>query len=351
MIHSLLGVAPSTMPSVFVIQAEAPASIALTGLVTLAITIPLVSLGFMVLARPRALALTVAHFVMNAGILIPGREPELVGPLLLVMTIALYLVDTRLLRKETALRSLEGRFSRLMLVAPIAVMLVRTMFFSVNMLYAGSIFFSVGFALFYTARDWPVTEGAQRLGQAGGTAMLVAGWGLAAMWFLPTAWLPDALEVLVLLIPATGILVGVSVKTVTVADGRVYRTIGGIVATAAVVIAHAVGTSPWVSVVSVCCGALLAVLGLYLREKGSFYAGCFSGLAGIIGGAWSAISFDAAMLWAVPAVLGLLVLTAASVLEIKKDGIARLIRRWHTTWEPRDQDATRVETATGRTMS
>lgn len=86
------------------------------------VLIPIVWTAMLALARPRAALLTGAYLATNSLLLIPTRDGNWMGLLVLVMTVATAAFDLYLLQPTTALHTREGTFARTMMAVPAAIM-------------------------------------------------------------------------------------------------------------------------------------------------------------------------------------------------------------------------------------
>jgi len=93
--------------------------------VTAAVAIPVVLFSFVTLGRARARSLSAAYLVSNALLLLPTRDPTVVALLATLNLAALGVWEWRKLSRDTALRTLEGVFVRVMLLVPAGLVLLR----------------------------------------------------------------------------------------------------------------------------------------------------------------------------------------------------------------------------------
>jgi hypothetical protein len=98
-----------------------------TAAATLALTAPVVLLAFLALARSRARLLAAAYVGANATLLLPTRDPSVVAALAGVLLALLAAIEVRAVRGDTALRTLEGVLVRSMLFAPAVLLLARSL--------------------------------------------------------------------------------------------------------------------------------------------------------------------------------------------------------------------------------
>lgn len=339
MIHSLVSTkVASSMPEMFLVQALSSSAVALTTTATLLVTIPLVGLGFLVLVRPRAWILTAAHFAANACILLPGRDPTQVGLLVLAMTVLVYVVDLLYLRPEPVLRTTEGIFARLMLTAPIVTVLVRAIFGEISGVFVGCVLGAIGFAAFFVTKGTELRNGVKQTIQAVGACGMSIGWVVLAAVISNALQVSELITPFVAAIPVAGLLVALSSQVESKSAAGLYRALAALGLFMTIASTHLFGPDTWVSILSICCGSLVVVTGLVYRQKAVFILGLFGGATGLVSAVFSAVTFNAASIWAVPAGLGVLILIGASVLEMRKDLIATVLRKWNGTWkEPEDK--------------
>lgn len=86
---------------------------------------PVARLGFMVLTRRFAWRFTALYMISNALLLVPIRDPVLVGWGALALVVAVLAVITRTARGEVALRTPEGVIARSLQVVPLLLLLAR----------------------------------------------------------------------------------------------------------------------------------------------------------------------------------------------------------------------------------
>jgi hypothetical protein len=120
-----------------------------TALVTTAIgwllLMPVIFIGFMVLARQSATRLSLLFMLGSAAILLPVRDIEIISGLLVILTLIILRQTSAVTRHDLSLCTLEGRFARYMCFLPAGIILGRATF-----LYAvDAMMFTVIAGLFY----------------------------------------------------------------------------------------------------------------------------------------------------------------------------------------------------------
>ena len=97
---------------------------------SIALLLPLSYFSFSVLSRPAAKKLMTWYFALNLLLLLPLRDPNII----LVISLVILVVLVRLLMKKggdnslSSWKTLEGKFARIILFAPLFVFILRSMF-------------------------------------------------------------------------------------------------------------------------------------------------------------------------------------------------------------------------------
>jgi hypothetical protein len=126
LLYSRFGAPISNYPSWLVWKAGDDLSALATTLIGAAALCAVAYVAFLVLARSHARLLTGAYLSANTVLLIPTRDPDMIGLLALVMLPALFAFDVRCLSAHTAMKTREGLFVRTMLLVPFILLLGRT---------------------------------------------------------------------------------------------------------------------------------------------------------------------------------------------------------------------------------
>ncbi|RTZ62187.1 MAG: hypothetical protein DSZ32_00860 [Gammaproteobacteria bacterium] len=106
--------------------ATSPQSLMLTLGAALAVMLPLLRFGFMVMARPAAGRLTLLYLLMNSLLLLPVRGSVAVSLLVICALLALTALAPRVLGAGEHLSTPGGRFAQALLYAPLLVLIGRS---------------------------------------------------------------------------------------------------------------------------------------------------------------------------------------------------------------------------------
>jgi hypothetical protein len=148
LLYSRIGAVRADLPSSAIWAAPSLGAALLTAAAAAALLIPAGALALRVLARNHAGPLGALLVGANALLLIPVREPTLIGGILVAATVVLLLIDRRL-ELAHELRTFEGRTVRLLCLAPLLVMAGRTLlFYDVTKPFVACVLAALGFTWF-----------------------------------------------------------------------------------------------------------------------------------------------------------------------------------------------------------
>lgn len=95
-------------------------------LAAFAVMVPVSFLGFKVLFRNVSIKASILFLLSNMVLLIPFRQPELVAVFAIVLAVGLFVFYHRYLRRQIALKTLEGKISFALQFMPITILLGRS---------------------------------------------------------------------------------------------------------------------------------------------------------------------------------------------------------------------------------
>ena len=119
----------SYYPSFATWQIDDLANVGMTIVAALAVLVPVTAFCFAIMARHSTSRLTLTFLGLNLLLLIPVRGSLVAGTIALVGVAVAATVSRRLLRDNSALTTAEGRFALATLFVPMAIMLVRSLYF------------------------------------------------------------------------------------------------------------------------------------------------------------------------------------------------------------------------------
>jgi len=306
-----------------------------TALAALFVLVPLSYVSYLSLARSRAKLLTAAYLAANACLLLPVRNPNVIGPLVAAMAALLTKVELGALGKDTGLRTFEGRLVRLLMAVPALIMIARGIqSYEITEMFLGSTLACVSFLLFAFAPNATDKRAAQNFMQ--GFSAIPA--GLA--WFfiakcLTASFLPSmSLLLPMFALPYAGILIAMSVWSVD--PGAGYRRFAAVVAMTGA--AANLLLFPGVFSSFLCLASAIGVLayGYAVEQRIIFTSGAMGILFGLTYHLRYALSLYSLNRWGSLAAVGIATIIGASLLEQNRDRLIAGVSNFRTKlkkWE------------------
>jgi hypothetical protein len=302
--------------------APTPASALVTLAIALVVLAPTAYFALLSLVRAEAGRMLALLFAMNALLLVPIRNPNIVGIEFAVAVLALAYLETGAFRRSVALGTFEGKLVRLMLAAPVAVLAVRAVtLYSPTTFFIGTCLAAFGVALF--ALGTATAQRGKAWLQTLGTVTTSAGFLVAAGEAVRSLHVPRSL-----LLP----LVGFPLAAILVGFGRYAGDAGAKYRRAAVSIAFGTAAvnlfygTVGASLSALVLGLLILAIGTYRKRLVSIAAGGGLALAGLIVQFKHAIDFSRVLNWGSLSLLGIALVFVAAYFERHPDRLARAVR-------------------------
>jgi hypothetical protein len=320
MLHSILGQAPPGMPRPLVFSLVNVSLVAAIAAVTLVLAVSISFLAFKIMARTRASAFTGLYTLGNLCVLLPFRDDVGVGVLLGLLAAFLLWADTAWFRGDFRLNTFEGAVSRLMLVAPPAVIVGRTLFYPMSDAFHGALLVLAGGFLAFFWSHFAARPGVKRLCQLLGQVGMAVGWMICLYARLLTLPMGEGMAVYMALLPV-GLVLGLQSLLEEGRAARFYRLCGIFAAFLAVFFAHWLGATSAVSVVGIVAALAMVSIGTVAGEMDVFAFGVVAGAMGLGNFAYQAVQMHSSYAWAALALIGIAVMFSASLIERKQGWI------------------------------
>jgi hypothetical protein len=317
MVFSLLGQPPSGMPQPLVFSLLTAAQVAALTVLTLAISVPLSFLGFKVLARTQAGRLTAFYTLANLCVLVPVREGVMLTVLVGTLGACAYAADRMVLARDFRLANFEGRLSRALVILPLVIILVRSLFYPVDHLYAALVLAMGGAYLSFHGGRITESPAWRFLLQILGNVGLAAAWLTGIGPVITVHRMGDGLALYLILLPMA-LITGLHA---TIADRgwrRASLHTASAMALLAVAAAHLFDGGMVQSVIGAAVAVGGLVVGVRAAEKWIFLAGVIAGLGSLANLALTAIARHAGYAWIMLAALGIIALFSASLAEKRR---------------------------------
>jgi hypothetical protein len=308
-------------------RVDSPLSAIVTIGASIAVLLPVIWLGFMVLSRKAAGRFTLVYLLTNAAMLIPIRDTSFVGWLVLGLVALVVISNSRAKSGDSSLKTREGLLARGLQFLPLAVILGRGM-----SLYAGDIFLAtVTYALVYVVvrqlslifADEPGKQvWLERIALLPAYAVSVGVTNIVQQTFS----LSDPFAIPVFVITLAALTMEIALRSNQ--SAATYRRL----ATATVTIGMLANLMLFGGVImaAVCLALGLAVLvyGYMVEQRLVFLLGVVTLLTGISFQVSYAVTFFDLGSWASLAALGIAAILSGSVIEKHGDRLKTSIKDW-----------------------
>jgi len=317
-------------------MAPGPFAALATAGITLVALAPVVGVAFLTLARARALPLTLAYLAANLTLLVPTRDPSVAAGLVALALGGLVAFDSRVGRRDSSLRTLEGTFVRAMLFAPPLLLMLRSaLHYELSALFAAVLSGLVSFGLVAIAGVRRLPEGLRDVLPDASLLPTAAACAFVA-GALFDAGIPASLAFPAGVLCFGGMTLWLSLLAGSAAWGARHRRVamvGTVCGMAADLVIH-----PGVVASLGCLVTAIAALsyGYLMERRAIFVTGLAAALFGLAFHVRYALGLYAYTRWGSLALLGVAVILAASWLERHWDGLvarSAMFRERFAAWE------------------
>ncbi len=301
----------------------------------LVVLTPVVFLGFTVLARHMAVKLSLLFLFSNAAMLLPLRDPQNIGLMVLVLTIAVSVATRAFADKQVAAKTSEGVIALSLQLLPLSVLAIRNLW-----LYTPDefLFAVLCVSVFLMLRQISLClEAATKARVILDRIALIP----ALLIVLPLSsaladaiFLPESLVLPVSLAISTAMVYDLSRRNQGYAGA--YRLIAICEVLLGMLLNLMLFDGLLATLSCIVAGASLLMYGYHARQRGVFLAGMALVLMGMLQQLFELIyRFDLSS-WISFAILGIIAIVAGSVLESQGLRIRQRLNEWKNTfrrWE------------------
>lgn len=308
------GAGADNLPSFASWVAPTPTSAVLTVGGAILILAALCYISFLTLGRSRARLLSLCFLISNLMLLVPTRDPDSIGLMLMVLVVGLVYTEIQMFRYEPTLKTLEGRLSRAALWVPALLLISRSgyLYYSSDIFYA-SVFAAtalVGFLFLPTiTRQAHVQKILQGLSMVPAVlawfhiaSLLFKSFALDYAWALPLCCLPTA-----------ALLAFVSFHAV--GNGAGYRRTAAVIALSGVVVNLYLFPGLGASFVCLLTAITILIYGFVVEQKVVFFSGIIGVAVGLGYHLKYALTFYSLFNWGSLALTGVAIIITASLIE------------------------------------
>ena len=293
------------------------------------VLIPVALLGFTVLARSMSRKLSVLYLLSNAALLLPLRDPELVGLLVIVLAVIVIALSRKTSIHNTAAKTNEGIIALGLQLLPLAVLMGRTLW-----LYSVDLFLLAVLAvtLFFVMRQISLYLDPR-------AKIRVFLESLSVVPAISVSFLmAEALQVMTSFPYEVVFPVGALVSMAMVYDiscrsysrADMYRRLAVLGLLISLGINLLLNTNPVVSLLTVMIGVGVSLLGYKVQQRSVFSGGIVLILLGIAQQFYDLVRHFDLGSWAGLAILGVVSIVIASVMESQGGVIKPRFTAWKT---------------------
>jgi len=293
--------------------------------IALFVLIPVTFLGFTVLARSMSAKLSILFLLSNAALLLPLRDPQLVGFMVLVLTFVVIYLSRKTASHNAAAKTNEGIIALGLQLLPLAVLMGRSLWlYSVDLFLLTVLFVSVFFIVRQISRYLGINSRIRNL--LGGLSVLSA----ISFGFL----LIETLQVITQFPYEMLFPLGITASMAMIYDisyrnhDRVsiyrYFSVAGLIVGMAVNLLDNAGFA--VSLITIVTGTGVGFLGY----KFMFSGGIIVMLMGVVQQLYELVHHFDISNWAGLTILGVAFIVIASMMESKGSNIKRRLTTWKT---------------------
>ena len=322
---------PDGIPVFATWVASSPTAALLTATGAVVLLTGLAYISYLALARNHARLLTVGFMAVNATILIPYRNPDIIAALIAVHAILLVLFELKIGTRATALQTLEGRVVRILNVAPMAILIGRAFqLYEITPWFLGAAAFATSLWLFAL----PPGKNPETKQTVQGFSVVPAAlaWQMCFYALDPDPPLKYLGPIFVL--PFCGLLMFMSLRVL--GSGNYYRRAAAGLAIFTVTVNLMI--FPGLGTALICLAVSMAsVIYGFLNERRLIFLGGLFGVAvALIHHLRQALDIWSLGSWSSLAVIGILIVLAASLLERNHQALIQWtvkIRQQVASWE------------------
>ncbi|MGZ5278782.1 MAG: hypothetical protein ACXWC9_02495 [Pseudobdellovibrionaceae bacterium] len=320
------GVVSSSIPKALVITAPSLVAIGAAIVATVAVLTPILYIGFGAFFRARARQLVLLMFACSSVLLLPTRHADWTALLVFVQTIALVLYSVRS-RKHPA-GGTESMVAGLLPILPVIILIFRQSFYSTSFFYASSGFMLLAAFLYEILPSLEPTSRNNSRSRFLGTLAFGGSWITLSSGILQLLGWPEGFGMMITVYPAIIAVILSSVgRTVSQKNGFHYLAEFASFAVPTLAALQFWGLSA--ALIHLLVGFSVAAVGFSYREKLVFGNGIFTSCLGLAYYVVNSISLLYVMPWVSLAIVGTLIILAATWLETNRPMLGLWRVRFH----------------------
>jgi len=298
----------------------------------LLILLPVTLLGFTVLARSLSKRLTVLFLISNAALLLPMRDPMMVGLVVLVLTVMTIIFTRKSAQQNIVAKTQEGIIALGLQALPLAVLMGRTLWlYSADMflltVMTTTIYFMLRQSALFFESDSRFKKMLDRLSliPAIATAPLLVSILMDSNWTITALVLPIATTVSAMMV--------YDIAQRNESSATTYRWIAALMIVVGMTMNLLSNAGLLAAISCITAGVVLLILGYKNKQRGFFINGFILMLIGLAQQFYELVHHFNLGSWASMAVMGVITIVIASVIESKGNALHQRFLTWKTNFK------------------
>lgn len=315
-------------PGLYPAYAYWKASTPMAALIAAAVGIPLLGIvagiSFTTLARKGAGVMTLAYLASGMALLIPTRDPAVIGLIAFVQLLGTAYLERRLLGSISGLKTTEGHIARGVLYLPFLLLVGRTLaLYNITVAFVALIIGSIGTVLFVFANTYVEKRESRGMTQFFGSSLMSFAWFIQGTNMLHDLGIHKALELPLVTLPIALLLAVLSLFTY--GNARYYRDISAMIAIGTVLVNLCVVPSLLSAFLALVFGVAAICYGIQERNRWVLGGGVVGFLLGNLYYVREAVEIYAISPWVILAVVGVGIVLLSTMIEKYHRDIKRYI--------------------------
>jgi len=298
----------------------------------LLILLPVTLLGFTVLARSMSKRLSFLFLISNAALLLPIRDPMMVGLVVLALTVMTIIFARKSSQQHIAAKTQEGIIALGLQALPLAILMGRTLWlYSADMFLLTVMTITIYFIFRQSATFFEKGSRLKKMLDGLSLFPAIATAPLLVSTLTETNWSIDAL-----VLPLSTIVSAIMVYDIAQRhdnNAATYRWIAALMVVMGMSINMLFNAGVIAAITCIAAGVALLILGYKNKQRGFFINGFILMLIGIAQQFYELVHHFNLGSWASMAVMGVITIVVASIIEAKGNALHQRFSTWKTNFK------------------
>lgn len=332
-IYSQAGIiAPNVYPNYVAWTVDSMGTALITTAAAAVLIIPVTLFGFSVLARSMSRKLSLLFFFSNAVLLLPIRDPQLIGVVVLLLAGINVLVSRKVSHQQIAAKTQEGMTALGLQFLPLAVLMGRSLWlYSVDMFLLSVLTVTAFFVLRQASMYFEVNSKSRNLLDNAALIPAFMITPLLSTTLYESMFIANALAIPLASLVSAYMIYDISLRRET--DGGGYRRIAAGLIVICLLSNLMLYTGLLAALACVALGIALLVTGYKMQQRTIFGNGLVLFVVGIAQQLYELVHHFDLGSWASLAVLGIVSIIIASTIESQGNRIKPIFEKWKNSYK------------------